>query len=86
MRKKVISCALFQAPKQFQGVFLANFHPKCITVHKHFASALVKYKVNLITFPSSDGLKSSLYHLKDLGTSMFQMDSHDPFGHLKHKL
>jgi hypothetical protein len=32
------------------------------------------------------GLRSSLYHWKALGTKMFKMGSHDPFGHLKHKL
>jgi len=33
-----------------------------------------------------NGLKSSSYHWKVLVTSMFKMGSHDPFGHLKHKL
>jgi hypothetical protein len=32
------------------------------------------------------GLKSSLYHWKALGTQMSKVGSHDPFGHLKHKL
>jgi len=32
------------------------------------------------------GLKSSLYHWKPFGMKMFKMGSHDPFGHLKHKL
>jgi len=32
------------------------------------------------------GLKSFLYHWKSLGTQMSKMGSHDPFGHLKHKL
>jgi hypothetical protein len=33
-----------------------------------------------------NGLKSFLYHWKDLGTKMSKMRSHNPFGHLKHKL
>jgi hypothetical protein len=33
-----------------------------------------------------NGLKSSLYHWKDIETQMSKMGSHDPFGHLKHKL
>jgi hypothetical protein len=32
------------------------------------------------------GLKRSLYYWKSLGTWMSRMGSHDPFGHLKHKL
>ncbi len=32
------------------------------------------------------GLKSSLYHWKFIETYMSKMGSHDPFGHLKHKL
>jgi hypothetical protein len=32
------------------------------------------------------GLKSYLYHWKSIETYMFKMGSHDPFGHLKHKL
>jgi hypothetical protein len=32
------------------------------------------------------GLRRSLYHWKALGTQMFEMGSHDPFGCLKHKL
>ncbi len=32
------------------------------------------------------GLKSSSYHWIALGTQMSEMGSHDPFGHLKHKL
>jgi len=32
------------------------------------------------------GLRSSLYNWKALGISMSKMGSHDPFGHLKHKL
>jgi hypothetical protein len=32
------------------------------------------------------GLRRSLYHWKALGTYMSEMGSHDPFGHLKHKL
>jgi hypothetical protein len=32
------------------------------------------------------GLKRSLYRWKALGTQMSEMGSHDPFGHLKHKL
>jgi hypothetical protein len=32
------------------------------------------------------GLRSSLYHQKDLGTYMSKMGLHDPFGHFKHKL
>jgi len=32
------------------------------------------------------GVKSSLYQWKVLGTEMFKMGSHDPFGYLKHKL
>jgi hypothetical protein len=32
------------------------------------------------------GLKSSLYHWKSIETKMFKRGSHDPFGHLKHKL
>jgi hypothetical protein len=35
---------------------------------------------------NSIGLKSSLYQWKALGTWMSKMGSHDPFGHLKHKL
>jgi len=31
------------------------------------------------------GSKSSLYQWKDIGTYMSKMDSHHPFGHLKHK-
>jgi hypothetical protein len=31
-------------------------------------------------------LKKSLYHWKDIETKMSEMGSHDPFGHLKHKL
>jgi hypothetical protein len=34
----------------------------------------------------SIGLRSFLFHQKALGTSMFKMGSHDPFGHSKHKL
>ncbi len=33
-----------------------------------------------------NGLRSSLYHLKDIETQMSKMSLHDPFGHLKHKL
>jgi hypothetical protein len=33
-----------------------------------------------------NGLRSSLYHWKDLGTYMSKMGSHDPFRYLKHKL
>jgi len=33
-----------------------------------------------------NGLKSSLYHWKILKTKMFKLGSHNPFGHLKHKL
>ncbi len=33
-----------------------------------------------------NGLRSSLYHWKALGTQMSRMGSHDPFGHFKHKL
>jgi hypothetical protein len=33
-----------------------------------------------------NGLRSSLYHWKALGTKMSKMGLHDPFGHLKHKL
>jgi hypothetical protein len=33
-----------------------------------------------------NGLKSSLYHWKALGTYMFEMSLDDSFGHLKHKL
>jgi hypothetical protein len=36
--------------------------------------------------PKPIGLKSSLYHWKDLGMYMFEMGSHYLFGHLKHKL
>jgi len=36
--------------------------------------------------PKSIGLKSLLYHWKDLGMYMFKMGSYDPFGHFKHKL
>jgi hypothetical protein len=32
------------------------------------------------------GLRSSLYHWKVLGTWRSKMGSHDPFGHLTHKL
>jgi hypothetical protein len=32
------------------------------------------------------GLKSSLFNWKALGTWMFEMGLHDPFGYLKHKL
>jgi len=32
------------------------------------------------------GLKSSLYHWKAIELYMFKMGSHDPFGHLEHKL
>jgi hypothetical protein len=32
------------------------------------------------------GWKRLLYHWKALGTYMFKMGLHDPFGHLKHKL
>jgi hypothetical protein len=32
------------------------------------------------------GLKNSLYFEKALGILMFEMGSHDPFGHLKRKL
>jgi len=32
------------------------------------------------------GLKSSLHPWKALGMQMSKMGSHDPFGHLKHKL
>jgi hypothetical protein len=32
------------------------------------------------------GWKISLYHWKSLGMLMSKMGSHDPFGHLKHKL
>ncbi len=31
-------------------------------------------------------LRSSLYHWKAIETQMSEMGSHDPFGHLKHKL
>jgi hypothetical protein len=33
-----------------------------------------------------NGVKSSLYHWKKFRTWMSKMGSHDPFGHLKHKL
>jgi hypothetical protein len=33
-----------------------------------------------------NGLRSSLYHRKAIETYMSKMNSHDPFGHLKHKL
>jgi hypothetical protein len=33
-----------------------------------------------------NGLRNSLYHWKALGTYMFKMGLHDPFGHFKHKL
>jgi hypothetical protein len=33
-----------------------------------------------------NGLRSFLYHWKDIETILFKMGSHDPFGHLKHKL
>jgi len=33
-----------------------------------------------------NGSKSSLYHWKSIETWMFNMGSHDPFGHLKDKL
>jgi hypothetical protein len=33
-----------------------------------------------------NGLRSSLNHWKAIETYMFKMGSHDPFGHLKHKL
>ncbi len=36
--------------------------------------------------PKLNGLKSYLYHWKVIETQMFKMGSHDPFGHLKHKL
>jgi len=36
--------------------------------------------------PKLIGLKSYLYHWKDIETQMSKMGSHDPFGHLKHKL
>ncbi len=32
------------------------------------------------------GLRHPLYHWKILRMQMFEMGSHDPFGHLKHKL
>jgi hypothetical protein len=32
------------------------------------------------------GSKIYVYHLKILETKMSKMGSHDPFGHLKHKL
>jgi hypothetical protein len=32
------------------------------------------------------GLKSPLYHWKDLKTYMFKLSLHDPFKHLKHML
>jgi hypothetical protein len=32
------------------------------------------------------GLKGFLYHWKAIETKMSKMGSHDPFGHLKHKL
>jgi hypothetical protein len=32
------------------------------------------------------GLTIYLYHQKDLGTSMYELGLHDPFGYLKHKL
>jgi len=31
-------------------------------------------------------LKSSLYHWKAIEIWMFKVGSHDPFGHMKHKL
>jgi hypothetical protein len=34
--------------------------------------------------PKFNGLRSFLYHWKDIETLMFKMGSHDPFGHLKH--
>jgi hypothetical protein len=43
-----------------------------------FKEQLQGYKPN--------GLRSSLYHEKSLGTCMSKMGSHDPFGHFKHKL
>jgi hypothetical protein len=33
-----------------------------------------------------NGLKKNLYHWKAIETYMSKMGSHDPFGHLKHKL
>ncbi len=33
-----------------------------------------------------NGLRSSSYHQKDIEMLMSKMGSHDPFGHLKHKL
>jgi len=36
--------------------------------------------------PKLSALKSSLYHWKIIETYMSKMGSHDPFGHLKHKL
>jgi hypothetical protein len=33
-----------------------------------------------------NGSRNFLYHWKSLGMKMFKMGSHDPFGHLKHKL
>jgi hypothetical protein len=33
-----------------------------------------------------NGLRSFLYHWKDIETQMSKMGSHDPFGHLQHKL
>jgi hypothetical protein len=36
--------------------------------------------------PKFNGLNSFLYHRKAIEMQMFKMGSHDPFGHLKHKL
>jgi len=43
-----------------------------------FREQLYKSKLN--------GLRSSLYHWKALGTYISKMGFHNPFGHLKHKL
>jgi hypothetical protein len=36
--------------------------------------------------PKPIALKRFLYHWKVIKKKMFEMGSHDPFGHLKHKL
>jgi len=57
-------------------------------VNSHFGSWSPDGLLNLqraIVGVKLNGLKSSLYHWKALGTCMTKIGLHDPFGYLKHK-
>jgi hypothetical protein len=77
------------APKRLRVWESGKIEAPHSQVNSHFGIWTPDALPNLrkeITGVKPIGLKTSLYHWKNLGMKLFKMGLHDPFGHLKHKL